>query len=371
MATKTRPTGRRSASRDVRQLVHRGWSRRDANALLAVDDAVSMASHARAEKQRLLAHRVAEALRRQPVASGAEVLLTKPELEHGWRMLAQWLEGDDRLSLLRMAAASAGGEAIAVTAEEAASLVNEEDLHVLTAARAAEARGDFARAEELLGSVPRPLDDGWRLDLQTLLVRGDLLSPAVWGRWICSAAVRHCLDIPSGLAAAEHFAALVLDACGGTSEEIRDLTLPRALHDQVVHDVLLFDLDGLGGYLDGPLDPAVKDRVPGIDAWPEARLGVVRLQGRGKDGSALCRDVRSGLEIVVGDERLADEHPPGRCFIGRLARIDGDSRSWFAMRPTVLDDLTASRVATVLAEDVSVERRLVELHRGLRRPSSV
>jgi hypothetical protein len=367
----SRSTRPGAPGRDVAMLVRRGWSRRDAESLVAVADAVRRAPQERPGEQRLLSRRVVQALRSDPVAHGVEGYLTHPDLELAWRTLAEWLDGDARVALLRLAAACAGVESVLTSVEEAASMLDEDDLNVLAAARAAEARGQFERAIELLGSVTRPLDDNWRKDLQTLVQCGETLPPAVWGRWICSAALRHCLDVPTGLQTAMHYAAVALEACGATPDEIRDLTLVRAMRDQLVHDVVLFDCQGLAGYLEGPLSPEVKERVPGIESWPDAPLVVVRLVGASPDGrSTLCRDLRTGTEIVVGDEQLAEEHPSGRCFIGRLVQVQDDERAWFAIRPTVLDDLTASRVTAVLGKDLSVDRRLVELYRHVRRPVS-
>ena len=359
---------RRTPDHDVAMLVRRGWERRDAQSVTAVADALSRAGEESPETRRLLSRRVLEAVKREPVAHGAPSYLTDPEWELGWRALAQWLDGDERTRLLTFAAACTDAEHVTVDTQEAATFLDEQDLDVLTAARAAEARGEFARALELLRAVPRPLDDAWRSGLLTVIEQAEELSPALWGRWICGAALRYSLDQPAGLQTAMHYAAVVLEACGATPSQIRDLTLARAMQDQVVHDVLLFDCGGLAGYLEGPLAPDVAARVPGIDRWSDAPFTVFRLVGGTTDGGSTVRCLSTGSELHVGDAQLADENPTGTCFVGRPVQVAGDDRWWFATRPTMVDELTAGRLGS-LVQGGSVDRRLVTLFAGVKRPS--
>jgi hypothetical protein len=168
-----------------------------------------------------------------------------------------------------------------------------------------------------------------------------------------------------GVEMGEHYAAIALRALGASEEIVHEHAYKRALYDQVVHDALLWDEGGLAEYMDRDLAPALVARVPGLATWPHAPLRVLRLLGE-RAGDAMCEDVHTGEPIVVGDDRLGQQYPPGRLFVGRLVHVDGDARAYFAMRPTMCEDLgTAVAIAEAVAAGCEPERRIDLLHRSL------
>jgi hypothetical protein len=163
----------------------------------------------------------------------------------------------------------------------------------------------------------------------------------------------------------EHYAAVALRSLGASEDIVREQAYKRAFYDQVVHDALLWDEGGLAEYIERELAPALANRVPGLPTWPGAPLRVLVLLGE-RAGDAVCQDVHTGEQIIVGDDRLALQHPPGRLFFGRLVHVDGDSRAFFAMKPTMCEDLgTAEAVAAAIAAGCEPEGRIDLLHRTL------
>lgn len=350
---------RAAEQRQTKELARRGWSGRDARDLVALRRALEAVTTSDRREQQILSRQVATLLQREPVRRGAECHLLAEEHEFPLRLLAGWLEGDDQLALLELASQCEGRQPMTLDGAALDELLTD-DLGMLSAARAAEARGDFARALEILREITRPLNDTWALDLHLLLAEGERLHPARWGRWICSAALRYWLATPIGLTIGAELAATLLEAMLATPEQLQEQILARAMTDPLVHDALLFDLGGLDQYLHGPLARDVAARTPGLPNWPETPLSVVRIAGGGPDG-ACARSLTDSRRLVVGDEGLAEEQPPGTYLMGRLVSFPDDERAWFALKPVVLDDLTATRVAAAITSNMSPQQRLVEL----------
>ncbi len=119
-------------------------------------------------------------------------------------------------------------------------------------------------------------------------------------------------------------------------------------------------------FLELELAPLLVDKVPGIASWPDAAPRVVRLIARTKRG-ALCEDILSGESVLVGDELLGDQHPPGRLLLGRLVQIGGDERRFFAMLPTVIqDECAALDLAVAVRDAAEAGLRIEVMHRGMR-----
>jgi hypothetical protein len=344
--------------------MQRGWCRRDAEHLGVVELALDVAPRLEANALRVLADHVATALMWEPVCLGAQANYIDESQALTWRRLAECVDGPSKQRMLTLAALCEGREVLTVERSDVANLMSTEDMNLLEAAQVAEAAGDFSRAVELLRKTVRPLDDGWMTDLEFLIEHGHELTPAMWGRWICHAAVRYCLAHPFGSATAEHYAVAVLVSLGAPPEHVAKQSLERAHYDQMLHDALLFDEGGLRVFLDDRLSPEVAARAPGLQAWPDVEPSVVRLIEE-MNGDALCRDLTTGANVVVGDRGLADENPAGSNFYGRLVRVGGDDRWFFAMRPTICDDLTAGRLAAAIRDAAGPERRLIEAHRSL------
>jgi hypothetical protein len=346
------------------ELVGAGWSRRDAEHLVVVELALSTVLTIGPEAGAVLAGHAATALAWEPVQCGAYALYTDAEHAAAWRALAGYLESPMRTVMLELAAYADGASVEPV----AAGMFTAEDLRLTELARQAESRGDFAEARRLLGECRRPLDDSWLRGLDLLLARGDAFTPAQWGRWICGAALRWCQTTERGLDLGVHYAGVALRALGADDEVAAEHAPRRAGYDQAVHDSLLFDEGGLEQYLQRELAPGLADRVPGLASWPSARLAVLRLVLRvGEDAD--CQDVLTGERFIVGDEWLGAQHPPGRLFAGRLVRVDGDDRWFFAMLPTVVEgEGAATELAEAAAAGAPPEARIDIGHRWLRQP---
>jgi hypothetical protein len=348
--------------------MQRGWSRRDAEHLGVVELGLGLADQLDDDALRAIAEHVCTALQWEPVFCGAQSMFTATEHETAWRRLAVVARDDAVRELMHhLAALSSGHDVMSVSPDEAMTLISEDDLHLQEAARAAEAAGDFARAAELLRESVRPVEDAWLSDLEYLVSHGDEMSPARWGRWICSAAVRWCLANAAAGDLARQYAVVCLTALGADAELIRRETIPRAVQDQIVHDALLFDAGGLAAFVEARLDAGLARRVPRFEEWLDARPTVVRLDGRDDDGLARCQELTSGESVVVGDERLADDHPAGTCFYGRLVCVDGGDIRYFATMPTIVPAPVLDATVAALVQDAPAERRLHEMHRELPR----
>lgn len=347
----------------VAALVQRGWSRRDAEHLVLIEWALSTVGALGTEGGRVMSDHVATALAWEPVLCGVETLYTEADHASGWRALAGYQEDPGvRTLMLQLAAASDG---CAVVDGDAAEF-SAEDLRLAASAIDAENRGDFTEALRLLGMSRRPLDDPWTRDLERAVSYGDQFTPAQWGRWICAAALRWCQSTSRGLELGVHYASTALRALGASEDLVLEHAPTRSAYDQVVHDALLFDEGSLQAFLELELAPMLADRVPGIRSWPDAALRVVRLIARTERG-ALCEDVLGDSSFVVGDELLADQHPPGRLFFGRLVQVDGDDRFFFATLPTVLtDECAALELAVAVRDGAPAGLRIELLHSGLR-----
>lgn len=339
-----------------------GWCRRDAEHLLVVDLALSTVRTIGTSAAAVLSKHAATALAWEPVLCGARALYVEPEHAASWRALAGHQDGTMRTVMLELAAVAAG----CGVSTAAASDVTVEDLRIAGLASRAQDQGDFTEALRLLGTCTRPLDDPWVRDLERLVSYGDSLTPAQWGRWICSAALRWCQGTGRGLDLGVHYASVALRALGAPDEVVREQAPSRAGYDQIVHDALLFDEGALRTHLTTELAPGLADRTAGIATWPDAPLVVVRLLGRiGKD--AEVEDVLDGRLYVVGDEGLADQHPPGRLFTGRLVQVDGDPRWFFAMLPTVCDEAdVALELACAVRDGLDADARIDLQHRSMR-----
>ncbi|HWH28045.1 MAG TPA: hypothetical protein VNU26_03625 [Mycobacteriales bacterium] len=345
------------------QLRRYGWSRRDAELLAGVDDALATIRTADAAVGESLAEYVAQALCIEPVLCGARALYTAPEHAPGWRALAAFLEQPVRKLLLDLAAEADGYE-VSTTDELGFSA---EDLRLTDLAVRAQNRGDFTEALCLLRSTTRPLDDAWVRDLERLIAAEEVLTPHEWGRWLCNAALHWAQSTERGLRIGLHYASVALRALGASEEVVTEHAPRRAGYDQIVHDALLWDDGALQHYIETELAPGLLRRVPGFEDWPAAPLSVVRLLGSTETGDAECEDVLDGRRRVVGDGRLAEQHPPGRLFTGRLVQVTGDDRWFFAMRPTVCDDPeTALLLAHAVADGAVPEDRVDLQHRWMR-----
>ncbi len=194
------------------------------------------------------------------------------------------------------------------------------------------------------------------------------MSPAQWGRWLCTAALRWCQGTERGLDMGVHYASVALRALGAGDDVLQEHAPRRAAYDQVVHDALLWDEGGLEQYVERDLAPALAARAPGFAGWCSAPLVVVSLLGATPSGDAECEDVLDGRLFVVGDEHLAEQHPPGRIFTGRLVQVEGDDRWYFAMLPTVCDEVdVALELAQAVLDGADADMRIDLQHRWMRR----
>lgn len=342
-----------------------GWSRREAEHFAVLELAIDLLPEL-SDAAPVLAREVGVAIAWPPTYAGAQMMYTAPEHAEVWRALAAHTPDHDlRHRLNVLAALSDGQEVVAVAPDRLDQLLRPGDVVVEDAARLAEAAGDFGKAIELLGSTVRNVDDPWLADLRHLVAHGDELPAWRWGRWVCSAAVRYCLE-PRTLEVATHYAAVALQALGASAAQTREQVIGRVMYDQVVHDALLFDEGGLAVFLEHRLSPDVAARCPGIEAWPDAAPTVLRLEEVGASEDVVVRDLVSGGTTTVGESRLGREHPVGRCFYGRLVRVDGDDVSYFATLPTVVDDVTTARAVRALRDGCLAEQRVAVLHSGLR-----
>lgn len=311
----------------------------------------------------VLSEHAAVALAWEPVQCGARALYAEPAHAAGWRALAGYQENASmRTLMLQLAALSDGCELV----DGDAAGLTAEDLRLADSAIDAEDRGDFAEALRLLGMSRRPLDDPWTRDLERVVSYGDQLTPAQWGRWICSAALRWSQSTSRGLELGVHYASIALRVLGADEDLVRQHAPARSAYDQVVHDALLFDEGSLRAFLELQLAPLLADKVHGIEVWPDAAPLVVRLTARTEQG-AVCEEVLSGRPYLVGDEHLGDQHPTGRLFFGRLVQIVDDDRHFFATMPTVVEDECAALgLAVAIRDDAEAGLRVELLHSGLR-----
>jgi hypothetical protein len=367
MSTKRKRPARpdRPAPR-IRELMDRGWHRRDAEHLgvleLGLSTVVAMPPRAR----HVLAEHVATALKWEPVRCAAAQLYCEPEHAEAWRALAasgpSW--GADLMS--RLAAESEGADLLALEPDDPRLLPTPEELWQLDEVHRAVARGDFDDAVTRLSAMTRPSPDRWRVELELMRAQGDELTPAQWGRFVCGAAWSWGIGTVQGMDLAVHYARVVLEALGAPADVVERDAPWRLVYDQLVHDAVLFDSGLLDGYLTQELGPRVAARVPGLSSWVLAAPTVCELAGP-VDGGALVRDLRRGEDLVVGDAGLGEDHPSGRLFYGRLVRVEGDDRAFFATLPTILDDIDAARaVVEALERGCTAEERLAALHRSLR-----
>jgi len=347
----------------VAALLQHGWCRRDAEHLVLIELALSTVGIIGTEGARVMSDHVARALAWEPVVSGASTLYAEPHHGAGWRALAGYQEGTEvRALMLQLAAASDGRDVV----DAGAVALSAEDLRLAAAAIGAENRGEFAEALRLLGMSRRPLDDPWTRDLERVVSYGDRFTPAQWGRWICSAALRWCQSTSRGLELGVVHASTALRALGASEEIVLEHAPARSAYDQIVHDALLFDEGSLRAFLELELAPMLAGKVPGIRSWPEAAPRVVRLVARTEHGAS-CEDVLGDGPFVIGDELLADQHPPGRLFFGRLVQVEGDARCFFATLPTVLtDECAALELAVAVRDGAEAGLRIDLMHGGMR-----
>lgn len=341
-----------------------GWCRRDAEHLLVVELALSQVQSIGTAAGAVLAEHASTALAWEPVLCGAERLYTEPEHAAPWRALAGHCEGPTRTLMLGLAAEADGCAVVSLDEQPFTA----EDLRLVSCAVDAQNRGDFDEALRLLRTAHRPFDDPWVRDLERVVAYGEQMSPAQWGRWLCSAALRWCQSTERGLDMGVHFASVALRALGADDDAVREHAPLRAAYDQVVHDALLWDEAGLEAFAVRELAPALAARVSGGRDWSSAPPVVVTLLGATPSGDAQCEDVLDGRLFVVGDEQLAHQHPPGRIFTGRLVQVDGDDRWFFAMRPTVCDAVdVAHELARAVADGADADMRIDLQHRWMRR----
>ena len=347
----------------VADLIKHGWCRRDAEHLIVIEMALATVGIVGTEAGAVLSEHAATALAWEPVQCGARALYAEPEHAAGWRALAGYQEDAPmRRLMLQLSALSDGYDVV----DGDANSLTAEDLRLAASAIDAENRGELAEALRLLGMSRRPLDDPWTRDLERVVSYGDQLTPAQWGRWICSAALRWTQSTSRGLELGVHYASVALRALGADEDLVREHAATRSAYDQIVHDALLFDEGSLRAFLELQLAPLLADKVPGIEAWPDAAPLVVRLTARTERG-AVCEEVLSGRPYLVGDEHLGDQHPPGRVFFGRLVQVVDDERHFFATIPTVVEDECAAlELAVAIRDDADAGLRVELLHSALR-----
>jgi hypothetical protein len=358
------PVRRTAPAPAAAALMKHGWCRRDAEHLLVVELALSQVQSIGTAAGAVLAEHAATALAWEPVICGVRGLYTEPEHAAPWRALAGYCEGPMRTLMLGLAAEADGCDV--VNCDE--QTFTAEDLRVASCAVEAQNRGDFAEALRLLSTCRRPLDDTWVRDLERVVAYGEQMSPAQWGRWLCTSALRWCQGTERGLDMGVHYASVALRALGASDDVLEKHAPRRAVYDQVVHDALLWDEGGLEQYVERDLAPALAARAPGFAGWSSAPLVAVSLLGATPSGDAECEDVLDGRLFVVGDEHLAEQHPPGRIFVGRLVQVEGDDRWYFAMLPTVCDEVdVALELAHAVADGADADMRIDLQHRWMRR----
>jgi hypothetical protein len=103
-----------------------------------------------------------------------------------------------------------------------------------------------------------------------------------------------------------------------------------------------------------------------LSELPDTTPGPTVCELLSEEEDALTTDLRTGENVLVDDAGLAREHPPGRCFYGRLVQVDGDERFWFALLPTIVDDPeTILAVLEAAERGAPVEERLAAAYRPL------
>lgn len=334
---------------------------------LALDVVVDMPLAAR----RSLAANVSIALNWEPVQLAVPRLYCEEKYAEPWRALSAAAEEPFDALMARFAAWSDDKDVESVPLDDVSFFLDPKNLHHELEAQRAEARGDFDTAIRHLQGAIRPAADGWLTELEFMRRQGDRLSPAEWGRWICEAAWRWGRGTQKGLEDGIRYARAVLEALGAPPELVEEHAARRLGFDQLLHDAVLFDSGALNAYLAFELAPAVRDRVPGIGAWPLAQPTVAKLV-RCEGDDVVMLDLRTGTEVVLGDRGLGRDHPPGRLFYGRFVQIEGDERSWFAMMPTIIDDVgTVAALVTSIEAGCPAEERLSLAHAHLRASADI
>lgn len=348
------------AAPGIRDIMNRGWSRQDAEHLAVLQIALDVACSLSPSGVRVLASHAAIALAWEPVRCGAHLLLTDGEEQaRAWRVLAgQCDDSDARTAMLHLAAEADGRQPVSIDRDDLGALISEDDVHLHDAAMVAEAAGEFERAAGYLRASVRPVDDGWLADLEQLAARGDDLDPDAWGRWIASAALRWCLTVPVGFDAAMRYAVTSLTLLGASPEIVVEQTMPRAMQDPLIHDLLLFDESGLRAFLDQRLAPHVAQRVPRLPEWTDTAPSLVLLQRRNSDASVTCRDLVTDRTVIVGDTRFSTGFPLGTCFYGRLVPVDHGPTVYYALPPTAIPESAVSSLAAAIRDDEPPELRL-------------
>lgn len=348
----------------VQDLMSQGWSRRDAGQLCIIELALGGVPSKSPPTRRLLAEHVSKALEIVPVRLAVLAMYGAEEFAEAWRALSVVADPPFATFMAEMAAPV---DAVVTAEGRELELIHPDNVrHIIDSLRA-EARGDFDDAILSLKQAIRPVVDSHMADLEYMRRHGDTLPPAVWGRWTCSVALRWGEHTQYGFDVGFRLAGLVLRTLGAPDDHEPEWLATRLKWDTLVHDALLFDHGLLDYWLTHEAAPRVLDRAPGVGAWVLAQPTLAEVAGP-VEGGALVRDLRTGLDVVVGDVGLAEEQPAGRLLYGRLVQVTGDDRSWFATVPTIMDDPEqAESVLDALDNGADAEQRLRAVYLPLRR----
>jgi hypothetical protein len=348
----------------VQELMRVGWSRQVAEQLCVIELALECAPTLAPLGRRVMAEQASTALAWQPVRLAVPTLYGGEEYAEAWRALSLAAEPPfDRF----MAEMATFDTAILPAEDVTLEILHPDNVRHLTDCLRAEARGDFGAAIAALKQSIRPVHDTQLAELEFMRRQADELSPAVWGRWMCGAAQRWGEQTEYGLDTGFRLAELVLRTLGAPESGMQEWLPSRVKWDLLVHDALLFDRGLLDYWLTHEAAPQLLERAPGVAAWVLAQPTIAELAGPVGEG-ALMRDLRTGTDVVVGDVGLAQDHPSGRMFYGRLVQVDQDDRWWFATLPTIIDsDAQVAGVLEVLDSSGDDEDRLRALYAPMRR----
>ena len=225
----------------------------------------------------------------------------------------------------------------------------------MRAAADAAARGDARAAYE--HEIEGLLVEGsaWPARLQELISLGPNGSGWPFARWAVDQAYRWMLlerDPRTDAAVRLVLDALHLDHVQGLLDDpvaLKEYGTMVAACDWVVQQIAVFDLGGLGDFLDVRAEPGLLDRADLVREWPNAPMGA--YAGRGSRGPSLVlEDLATGDEIEVLNIGALSERDSDAFLLGRLVAISDSPYLMFESRPLEIDAETASDVVTLSAD---------------------
>lgn len=215
---------------------------------------------------------------------------------------------------------------------------------ILSAADAAEARGDAAAALDVMaphqfGPDGQPFWAPWRVRmLAEILDAGPALPRWAVSRWILAQALRHLPDNSNRMRRALQVA---IDLRGGVhllqGVDQLDALCHVKDHDWVYRQVFLHDLGGLRHFLRHGATPDLLAGADRIREWVGASLGGYRLLDDGR-----WQDLGSGEELELLDLGARSYVRSDDCVLGRVVPIA--SGAMFETAPLTVPESVAVEV---------------------------